>query len=169
MPRPCCLIPEAFRRRCHMRQPLPSAPRLLFFSIALTLALLLGAAVVGRLEGTPQVAHAAVPPGFGALSGAVQSATPFKAAQVLIRNVDKRILYMVYTAGGHFRSVALFPGNYEVSARSGALQSEVQKVMVKAGDNAPVMLSLRNAANTSQRTIVTALESETIADANVQQ
>ena len=152
-----------------MRQPVPSAPRLLFLSIALTSALILAAAVAGRLEGTPQVAHAAVPPGLGALSGAVQSATPVKAAQVLIRNVDKRILYMVYTAGGRFRSVALFPGNYEVSARSGALQSDVQKVVVKAGDNAPVMLSLRNAANTSQRTIVTALESETIADANVQQ
>ena len=92
-----------------MRQPVPSAPRLLFLSIALTSALILAAAVAGRLEGTPQVAHAAVPPGLGALSGAVQSATPVKAAQVLIRNVDKRILYMVYTAGGRFRSVALFP------------------------------------------------------------
>jgi hypothetical protein len=47
-----------------------------------------------------------------------------------------------------------------VSARSGTQQSEVQKLVVKAGDNAPVTLSLRDAKSTSQRTIVTALESE---------
>src|SRR5438552_4926714 len=35
--------------------------------------------------------------GTAGLSGAVDSSTPFKAAQVFIRNTDKRILYMVYT------------------------------------------------------------------------
>jgi len=146
----------------------PALSRFLLLSAALTMALAIGVSIAGRLGGTPPVAQAAVP-GFGNLSGTVQSGPAFKAAQVLIRNVDKRILYMVYTNGGRFRSVALFPGNYEVSARSGPLQSDVQKLVVKAGDNAPVTLSLRDAATASQRTIVTALESETIADANVQQ
>ncbi len=52
--------------------------------------------------------------GTASLSGAVDSSTPFKAAQVFIRNTDKRVLYMVYTNAGQFRAVALFPGNYEV-------------------------------------------------------
>ena len=35
--------------------------------------------------------------GMGTLSGTVEAPGAFKAAQVYIRNVDKRILYMVYT------------------------------------------------------------------------
>src|SRR5947207_3263898 len=54
--------------------------------------------------------------GTAGLSGTVDSTAPFKAAQVFIRNVDKRILYMVYTNAGQFRAVALFPGAYEVSS-----------------------------------------------------
>ena len=67
------------------------------------------------------------------MSGTVDSTTPFKAAQVFIRNVDKRILYMVYTSAGQFRAVALFPGNYEVSVSTKGLESDVQKLALKAG------------------------------------
>jgi len=151
-----------------MRQRVASVPRFLLFSLALILALIIAAAVAGRLGGTPPVAQAAVP-GSGNLTGTVQASTPFKAAQVLIRNVDKRVLYMVYTNGGKFRSVALFPGSYEVSARSGTLQSDVQKLVVKAGDNGPVTLSLRAAASDGRRTIVGALEGESNADRTVTQ
>src|SRR5262245_13459154 len=151
-----------------MRQRVASLPRFLLFSLALTFALIIAAAVNGGLGGSPPVAQDAVP-GSGNLTGTVQASTPFKAAQVLIRNVDKRILYMVYTNGGKFRSVALFPGNYEVSARTGALQSDVQKLVVKAGDNAPVTISLRAAASDGTRTIVGALEGESNADRTVTQ
>ena len=134
-----------------MRQRVASVPRFLVFSLALTLALSIAASVAGRLGGTPPVAQAAVP-GLGNLTGTVQAATSFKAAQVLIRNVDKHVLYMVYTNGGKFRSVALFPGNYEVSARTGALQSDMQKLVVKAGDNPEIQLSLKTPVAGSQRT-----------------
>jgi hypothetical protein len=143
-----------------MRQRVASVRRVLLFSLALTLALIIAGSVAGRLAGTPPVAQAAVP-GFGNLAGTVQSATAFKAAQVLLRNTDKRVLYMVYTNGGRFRSVALFPGNYEVSARTGALQSDVQKLVIKAGDNPEIKLSLSASVAGSQRTIVGALEGET--------
>src|SRR6187200_1308382 len=136
-----------------MRQRVASVPRFLLFSLALLLALVIAASVVARLGGPPPVAQAAVP-GSGTLTGTVQASAPFKAAQVLIRNVDKRVLFMVYTNGGKFRSVALFPGNYEVSARAGTLQSDAQKLVVKAGDNAPVILSLHAAASDGRRTIV---------------
>jgi streptogramin lyase len=151
-----------------MRQRVASVRRFLMFSLALTIALVIAGFVAGRLAGTPRVAQAAVP-GLGNLSGTVQSATAFKAAQVLIRNVDKRMLYMVYTNGGRFRSVALLPGNYEVSARTGVLRSDVQKLVVKAGDNPEIKLSLMTPVAGSQRTIVGALEGENSGDRTVTQ
>jgi streptogramin lyase len=75
----------------------------------------------------------------------VDSAAPFKAAQVYIRNVDKRILYMVYTSAGQFRAVSLFPGNYEVSVSTKGLESDVQKLVLKSGDSQKLKLSLRAA------------------------
>ena len=39
-------------------------------------------------------------PGLANVAGTVQSSSPFTAARVYLRNVDKHILYMVYTAAG---------------------------------------------------------------------
>ena len=72
-------------------------------------------------------------------------AKPFKAAQVYLRNVDKRMLYMVYTNAGKFRAVALLPGNYEISVQARGLESDVQKLVIKAGDRPTVKLSMRDA------------------------
>jgi streptogramin lyase/cytochrome c5 len=133
-------------------------------------SLALGYAVMatsGWLSGAPRIAEAAALPGFGSLSGTVASTTPFKAAQVFIRNVDKRMLYTVYTNAGQFRATALFPGNYEVSASAKALQSDVQKLVVKAGDNPKLTLSLRDPADNAQRTVVSASENENSADTSV--
>src|SRR5215510_6933038 len=99
-------------------------------------ALLLAVPLIGSLA----VASAMMPaqsgtPGRAAVSGTVESTAQFKAAQVFIRNVDKGILYMVYTNAGQFRAVQLFPGNYEVSAGTKGLESDVQKLSLKAGEN----------------------------------
>ncbi len=48
-----------------------------------------------------------------------------------IRNVDKRILYMVYTNAGQFRAVSLFPGNYEVNVVAKGFESDLQKLAIK--------------------------------------
>ena len=53
--------------------------------------------------GDPTVAQAKNLPGTATLSGTVDSPTPFKAAQVFIRNKEKRMLYMVYTSEGKYR------------------------------------------------------------------
>ena len=84
-------------------------------------------------------------PGMASLSGTVESPRPFKAAQVYARNVDKRILYMVYTKGGQYRTVSLFPGNYEVTVVAKGLKSDAQKLTVKAGDSLKLNLALREA------------------------
>src|SRR5947207_11696097 len=99
--------------------------------------------------------------GTASLSGAVHSSTPFKAAQVFIRNKDKRVLYMVYTNAGQFRAVALFPGNYEVKVSTKGQESDVQKLTLKAGDSPKLKLSLHAMAASSQRTVVNALETNT--------
>ena len=112
--------------------------------------------------------HAAGPPGTGSLSGTVTSPTPFKAAQVFIRNVDKRMLYMVYTNAGQFRAVALLPGNYEINVATSGLVSDVQKLTVKAGDSPTLKLALRAAAaGESVRTVINALETETSSNSDV--
>src|SRR5216117_2372305 len=89
--------------------------------------------VGGRTSATLTAAQATSLSAMGNLSGTVTSPRPFKAAQVYIRNVDKRIMYMVYTNRGQFRSVALFPGNYEIRVTAKGLQSDVQKLVVKTG------------------------------------
>lgn len=113
----------------------------------------------GWIEATPVMAQTASPPGTARLSGTVVATAPFKAAQVSIRNVNRRMLYMVYTNAGQFRASALLPGNYEVSVSGNGLESDVQKVALKPGDNPTLKLSLREAAGPSQRTVITGLES----------
>ncbi|PYQ94184.1 MAG: hypothetical protein DMF96_27020 [Acidobacteria bacterium] len=117
--------------------------------VAFTAALATGSVVAGpgrwtaarlaRLEAAPL-------PGMASLSGTVESSKPFKAAQVYIKNVDKRIMYMVYTSAGQFRAVQLFPGNYEVSVTLKGFKSDVQKVAVKAGDAPKIKLTLQEEA-----------------------
>lgn len=119
----------------------------LLFTLAGILAggyLVLGLA--GSTAAPLTTVQAATLPGMASLSGTVDSPKPFKAGQVYLRNVDKRILYMVYTNAGAFRAVSLFPGNYEISAMAKGLESDVQKLSVKAGDNPKVKMSLRDVA-----------------------
>jgi streptogramin lyase len=101
----------------------------------------------GGARATAQGRDASSLQGTATLTGTVDSAKPFKAAQVYIRNVDKRMLYMVYTNAGKFRAVALLPGNYEVNVQAKGLESDVQKLAVKAGDRPTLKLSMREAAN----------------------
>ncbi len=88
-------------------------------SIAALAAVVVVVAAAGATGARPAAAQASAPiDGTASLAGAVTADTPFTAARVYIRNVDRRVLYMVYTQGGRFRAVALFPGAYEVSVRA---------------------------------------------------
>jgi streptogramin lyase len=90
--------------------------------------------------------------GMGRVSGVVTASKPFKAAQVYLRSVDKRrrVQYMVYTNAGKFRAVALFPGNYELVVQARGLESNAQQLVVKAGDNPPVTVSMHDAKDPKQ-------------------
>src|SRR5215210_7984417 len=99
-------------------------------------------------------------PGTASISGTVESTAPYAAAQVFIRNTDKRMLYMVYTNAKRFRAAALFPGNYEISAATRELKSDVQRITVKAGESPKVTLTFAQPAAAADRAIVKANESE---------
>jgi virginiamycin B lyase len=90
--------------------------------------------------------------GTASVSGTVTAPRAFRAAQVLLRNTEKRMLYMVFTNAGRFRAVALLPGDYEVSARGPGLESAVQKITVRANDAPALKLELRNAGDRARET-----------------
>src|SRR5260370_14586656 len=91
-----------------------------------------GAGAMGTIAGT------------GTLSGTVKAPTEFKAAKVYAKNVEKNVVYMVFTEDGKYQAVDLFPGNYEVSVtKNGFSGGDVQKVTVTAGGNATADFSLK--------------------------
>jgi len=86
--------------------------------------------------------------GLASVSGTVTSYAPFKAAKVYFRNVDKRMQYMVYTAGGKYQAMHLLPGKYEMRVETQGLDSAVTQVVLSAGANAPQNVTLRPVQST---------------------
>ena len=70
--------------------------------------------------------------GTARMSGTVTAENPFIAAKVYARNLDKDMLYMVYTAEGHYTTINLMPGGYEVWAEKDGLKSEHTKLRMEA-------------------------------------
>src|SRR5262245_33854291 len=91
-----------------------------------------GIAAPGKAPAQQRTAGGGGMTGMATMTGSVTAGKPFKAAQVYIRNTDKRILYMVYTNAGQFRARALFPGNYEVSVTARGLKSDIQRLAIKS-------------------------------------
>ncbi len=117
-----------------------------FLVSGVALAACLAVAYVMNVNGALMAQQRGELAGMARLSGAVTAPQPFKAAQVFIRNTDKHILYMVFTSGGQYRSLALFPGNYEVTVKARGLESSVQKLVLKAGENATLKLAMQPGA-----------------------
>ena len=86
--------------------------------------------------------------GLASVSGTVTSYAPFKAAKVYFRNVEKRMQYMVYTAGGKYQVMHLLPGKYDMRVETQGLDSAVTQVVLNAGANAPQNATLRPVENT---------------------
>ena len=93
----------------------------------------------------PLPVQASTVPGTGTLSGMVEAPQPFQAAQVYARNLDKNILYMVYTNGGRYQAVNLFPGNYDVTVQKRGFAADTKKLAVKAGENSTANFRMREA------------------------
>ena len=105
-----------------------------------------GLAIALYFVSAAPIVRAASIPGTATVTGIVDSSKPFKAAKVFLRNPEKRMLYMVYTAGGRYTAMQLFPGNYELSVQAKGLDSDVTKLTLKAGQNATANLSLHDSS-----------------------
>ena len=132
---------------------LPSSKRRSMLGRALALAAVMGGLVAtyvglsGSTGAAAQSRDKVSLKDMPSVTGTVDAAGPFKAAQVYLRNTDRRMSYMVYTQAGKFRAVALLAGNYEIHAEAKGLQSDVQKLVIRNGDNPQVKLSLAKAPN----------------------
>ncbi len=82
--------------------------------LALEAALLLTAAphagAQGQSQKSPGGGAAASPlAGLGSISGTVKAPGEFKAAKVYAKNLEKNVVYMVFTENGRYQAVDLFP------------------------------------------------------------
>jgi len=80
--------------------------------------------------------------GLGSVSGSVSADEPFLSARVYLRDANRHVTYMVYTAGGSFQARNVMPGTYEVSAEKTGFSSDAQTVVVATGQSATANLKL---------------------------
>ncbi len=119
---------------------------------ALNCALLFGAVTVAEAQNKSVksagsgagLGAASALAGLGSISGTVKAPKEFKAAKVYARNVDKNVVYMVFTEGGRYQAVDLFPGHYEVSVtKNGFTGGDAQKITITAGEGATADFTLK--------------------------
>ena len=79
-------------------------------------------------------------PGTAVLSGTVTADKPFTAAQVYAKNLDKYMLYTVYTHNGRYRAPNLLPGGYRIWAEKDGLTSRHE--MLRIHDEGAIELDL---------------------------
>src|SRR5438128_1317142 len=92
--------------------------------LAATLIVIIGTLLpIGSVSAQSAPASRSELAGLASVSGTVTSPSPFQAAKVYFRNTDKRVQYMVYTAGGKYQAMHLMPGKYEMRVEARGLDS----------------------------------------------
>lgn len=102
--------------------------------LAACIALLCGCAAAPALGG-PAI------PGTSILTGQVKADAPFAAAQVYAKNLDRNMLYTVFTHKGTYRAPNLLPGGYRVWAEKDGLTSRHE--MLRIQGQAEIRLDLK--------------------------
>jgi streptogramin lyase len=127
-----------------MDRKLWSASLVLALNLALALGLATGVSAQSKSEKSPGPGATSALAGLGSISGTVKAPKEFKAAKVYVKNVDKNVVYMVFTDGGRYQAVDLFPGNYEVNAtKNGFTDADVQKITITSGGSATADFTLK--------------------------
>jgi len=111
--------------------------------VLLAILTLLAASYVRSSKASPKSPDASL--GVATVSGTVHSPADFKAGKVYFTNTDRNMTYMVYTTNGRYKAMHLWPGNYDVSVQAKGLESDVQKMMLKAGENTTEDVTLHEA------------------------
>lgn len=114
------------------------------FALILSVATIASARNKSVKSAAPAAGAASPLAGLGSASGTVKAPKEFKSAKVYLKNVDKNVVYMVFTENGRYQAVDLFPGNYEVKVtKNGFTDSEVQKITIAAGSSATADFTLK--------------------------
>ena len=93
---------------------------------------------------TATLAHgASAIPGTATLTGKVSADTPFTAAQVYAKNLDRNMLYTVYTHNGEYRAVNLLPGGYRIWAEKNGLTSRHEMLRIQGEVEIELDLEMR--------------------------
>ncbi len=82
-------------------------------------------------------------PGTATLSGKITAPAACEAARMYAQNMDRNVIYMVYTGDGNYQAVAMFPGNYEVWVEKVGFEAERREIQLEAGGAASLDFSLR--------------------------
>src|ERR1700686_3122280 len=127
-----------------MGRKLWSSTPVLTLNFAFALGIVSSVSAQNKREKNPGASTTSTLAGLGSISGTVKAPKEFKAAKVYAKNVDKNVVYMVFTEGGRYHAVDLFPGNYEVSVtKNGFSGGDVQKVTITAGGTATADFALK--------------------------
>jgi virginiamycin B lyase len=102
--------------------------------------------LVALLAVVAATADAAPIAGTASLSGAVQAPAAFQAAQVHLMNTDKNVLFMVWTRGGRYQALHLFPGRYEVTVKKAGFAADPQTIVLEPGQAKTLDFALREQA-----------------------
>ena len=97
--------------------------RIAYRNVASVVLIAAGAATVA--VGEPAI------PGTAVLSGTVTADTPFTPAQVYAKNLDRNMLYTVYTHNGEYRAPNLLPGGYRIWAEKDGLTSRHEMLRIQ--------------------------------------
>src|ERR1700686_3915990 len=113
-------------------------------NFAFALGIVSSVSAQNKSEKNPGASTTGALAGLGSISGTVKAPKEFKAAKVYAKNVDKNVVYMVYTDGGRYQAVNLFPGSYEASVlENGFTGGGEQKGTVPGGRDGPADFSLQ--------------------------
>lgn len=82
-------------------------------------------------------------PGTSVLTGKVTADAPFAAAQVYARNLDRNMLYTVFTHNGRYRAPNLLPGGYRIWAEKNGLASRHEMLRIQGEAEIRLDLDMR--------------------------
>ena len=88
-------------------------------------------------------------PETGVMSGSVSGPNKFSAAKVYAKNLDKNMLYMVYTNKGLYRMPNLMVGAYEIWSEHEKLRSEHAWIRVEKSNKIIANFTLKNSSSRS--------------------
>jgi len=118
----------------------------LFYSLAMSFLLLCCQAVAAQGNNTDTQPGPQISEGRAQLSGSISADSPLKAVKIRALNLDKRVMYMVFSSRGRYRALGLLPGRYEITVQKSRFSAPAQSFDLAAGQHATADFKLASGA-----------------------